>query len=199
MKTKTFAKEGYFQLFLVAVVLLLISCDSNPKTEDTKDIATEQNDAKFDDKEAQNDAEFLVNAAEINLEEIQLSHLAQTKGNSTHVKELGMLLESSHTKILSELKSMAQSKVISIPTSETENAQKAYKQLNEESAGNFDKSYADMMVEKHKDAIAVFEKASTNCNDIDIKNWATQTLPEIRTHFDNALICQKKSDQMHGK
>jgi hypothetical protein len=36
-----------------------------------------------------------------------------------------------------------------------------------------------MMVSGHKDAIATFEKASTDCNETDIKNWATATLPEL--------------------
>jgi hypothetical protein len=36
-----------------------------------------------------------------------------------------------------------------------------------------------MMVSGHKDAIATFEKASTDCKGTDIKNWATATLPEL--------------------
>jgi hypothetical protein len=35
------------------------------------------------------------------------------------------------------------------------------------------------MVSGHKDAIATFEKASTDCNETNIKNWVTATLPEL--------------------
>ena len=69
--------------------------------------------------------------------------------------------------------------MISIPTTPTDNAMDAYKKLNDKSGNDFDKAYADMMVSGHKDAIAVLEKASTDCNDTDIKNWTTATFPEL--------------------
>ncbi len=36
----------------------------------------------------------------------------------------------------------------------------------------FDKAYCGMMVDTHKDAIALFEKGSAEVNDTDVKAWA---------------------------
>lgn len=190
-------KSLTFQAIVITAILFgASSCMDNKKPEDTKDVAEEHNEAKFDNNKQEKDAEFLVKAAEINLEEISLGQLAQQNGRTTHVKELGKMMEDAHTKSLNDLTALAKKKMITIPTSPTNNSQEAYKKLNEKSGNDFDKQYADMMVSGHKDAIAVFEKASTDCNDSDIKEWATAMLPNLRTHLDHAIDCQKKCEKM---
>lgn len=196
MKKTSYIKEALLQVTFVTTIFLIASCGYSQKTKDTKVVAEEQNEAKFDNNKQEKDAQFLVNAAEINLEEIQLGQLAQQKGGTMHVKELGKMMEDAHTKSLNDLRALATSKMITIPTSPTENAQEAYKKLNEKSGNDFDKAYADMMVSEHKDAIAAFEKASTDGNDSDIKNWATVSLPNLRTHLDQSIDCQEKCDKM---
>ena len=142
------------------------------------------------------DAQFLVNAAEINREEISLGQLAQQKSNISHVKELGKMMEDEHTRSLAALTELAYSKNISLPTSQTENGQIAYKKLNETSGSDFGKEYSDLMVSAHKDAIALFEKASTECTDPDIRVWASTMIPSLRTHLDHSLMCQKECEKI---
>jgi len=168
----------------------------NNKPEDTKDIAKEHNDAKFEKESSETDAQFLVNAAEINMEEINLGKLAQENGKMNHVKELGKMMEDAHSKSTYELTNLAKTKNITIPKSPTDKAMKAYKTLSNKSGINFDKSYSEMMVNGHKDAIAIFEKASTDCTDPEIKAWAFSTLPALRKHLDHAMLCQKEYDKM---
>ena len=195
MKKFNYFNQSLLQVTIVTAILLIVSCTNNQKPEDTKVVAEEHNDAKFDDKKQEKDAQFLVNAAEINLEEIQLGKLAQQIGRTTHVKDLGKMMEVAHTKSLNDLTALAKSKMITVPTSPTDKAQDAYKKLNEKSGKDFDKAYADMMVSTHKDAIDVFEKASTNSDNADIKNWATVSLPDLRLHLDKAIDCQKKCNK----
>jgi len=180
---------------LIAAIIGTSSCMSN-KPEDTKEVAEEKNEQKFDNNNNEKDAQFLVNAAEINQEEISLGQLAQQKGGFSHVKELGKMMEEEHTKSLADLTALAQTKNISLPTSQTENGIDAYKKLNNKSGNAFGKEYSSMMVKGHKKAIELFEKASTDCTDPDIKAWATETLPTLRTHLDHALMCQKECDKM---
>lgn len=186
--------------FKVLLILLfsitVVSCSNSQKGEDTKEIAEEHNDAKFEDNDKEKDAQFLVNAAEINLEEISLGQLAQKNGNTADLKELGKMMEAGHTKSLTELTLLAQQKLITIPTSSTNDAQESHKKMDKKSLENFDKEYCDKMVKSHKDAISLFEKASTESTDSDIKAWATLTLQELRTHLDHALTCQQKLEKM---
>lgn len=182
-------------ILLLAVIISTSSCMNN-NSKDTKAVAEELNQAKFEKISNENDAEFLVNAAEINMERISLGQLAQQKGTMNHVKELGKMMDDEHTKSLADLTELAKTKNISLPTSQTENGKDAYKKLSEKSTKNFDKAYADMMVNEHKTAIELFEKASTDCTDPDIKAWAAATLPTLKIHLDLSLMCQKECEKM---
>lgn len=198
-KLNRFLKSRVFELTFasIAVTLLLLTVSSchNEKPEDTKDVATEHNNAKFDNAK-EDDAKFVVNAAEINLEEIHLGQLAQNNSMDADVKGLGKMMETDHTKALSDLQALAAKKQITIPTTITDNGMSASKKLMELKASKFDKEYCDMMVKGHKDAIGKFEKASTDANDLDIRNWALAMLPALRTHLDHAITCQKKLEKM---
>lgn len=196
MKKTGYFKGALLQVSFVAVILLLAACSNNQKPEDTKDLAEEQNDERFDNNQQERDAQFLVNTAESNMLEIRLGQLAQQKGQTTHVKELGKMMEAAHTKSLNELTALAKSKMVTIPTSPTDNAQDAYNNLNEKSGNDFDKAYADKMVSEHKDAISAFEKVSADGNDTDIKNWATASLPGLRTHLQHSIDSQMKFADM---
>jgi putative membrane protein len=183
-------------LTFVSAILLFASCDYSQKSAGTKDIEQEHNDAKFDNNKKENDAQFLVNAAEIDLEQIQLGQLAQQKGITSEVKELGKMMEDTHTKLLNDLTALAKGKMISMPNSSTDNALNAYKTLNAKTGDDFDKAYADMMVNKHKDAIDAFVKASTESYNSDIKNWAKITLTDLRSHLNYSIDCQIRTDNM---
>ena len=180
----------------IAFISSLSSCSDPSKPDDSKALAEEHNDAKFNDNKMENDAQFLVNAAEINLTEIQLGNLAAEKGIMKEVKDLGKMTADAHSKSLDELKGLAAKKSVTIPTSLTEEAQNSYKKLNDESGKDFDKEFCDMMVNEHKDAIEKFEKAAEKSSDTDIKNWANSTLPALRKHLDQAVTCQDNFKKM---
>jgi putative membrane protein len=196
MKTTNYFKQALLLVTFATAVFLITSCSNNQKPRDTKIIAEEHNDAEFDNNRHAKDAQFLVNAAEINLEQIQLGKLAQQVGRTTHVKELGKMMEDAHTKSLNDLTALANSKMITIPASPTDNTKEEYKKLNEKSGNDFDKAYADMMVRSHKDAIEIFEKASIDSYNTDIKNWASLALPDLRSQLDKSIDCQEKCSKM---
>lgn len=197
MKNFSYIKRALLQSTFILAALIISSCTETQQPEDSKTVAEEQNDAKFDTYKQEKDAQFLVNAAEITLEEIQLGQLAQQKGKTKHIKDLGVMMTDAHNKSLIDLTALAKNKTVSIPTALTDNARDAHKELNNKSGADFEKAYADLMVSRHKDAIAVFEKASTDCEDTDIKNWASATLPVLRKHLDHSMDCQKKLSTMY--
>ena len=196
MKNITHFKTAMLQATVIAAVLVGTSCSSNDDKKDTKDVAEEHNEKKFDDTDKEDDAKFLVNAAEINLEEILLGKLAQHNSTVIDIRELEKMMEVEHTKCLNDLTNLANEKSISIPTSATDNAEDAYKKLSDKSGNDFNKAYCDMMVKGHKDAIEMFEKESLKSNDTDIKEWAIATLPDLRRHLDHAIKCQKECEKM---
>lgn len=195
MRKMNNVKAVLFQATFVASILLGASCENESSTNDTKAVAEAYNEEKFDDNKDQKDAQFLVDAAELNLEGIHLGQLAQKKGTTAHVKELGTMMVDSHTASQKDLASLAKRKSMNIPTSPTDNAKDAYTKLDEKSGKDFDKAYADLMIKKHEEAIETFEDASANRNDLDIKNWANETLPELRKHLEHSEECKNKTDK----
>ena len=188
----------FLQIAILTVISFTIfSCDNKAKTEDSKEVAEDRNDATLEGRKNENDAEFLVDVAEINQEEINLGKLAQEKGSMTDVKELGKMMVAAHTKAYADLTALASQKSISLPASKTEDVNEAYTKMSEKKSGkDFDKEYCDMMVDGHKEAIDKFEKASNNSVDPDIKMMATNMLPELRKHLEMAEMCQKKCEAM---
>ena len=196
-KSKTLQSVILQLAFITFISFSIVSCDNKAKTEDSKEVAEDQNEAKIEGTKNENDAEFLVDVAEINQEEINLGKLAQEKGSMTDVKELGRMMEMAHTKAMTDLSALAMQKSISLPETKTEDVNEAYKKMTEKKSGKeFDKEYCDMMVDGHKKAIEKFEKASTNSVDSDIKMMATNMLPDLRKHLEMAEMCQKKCEAM---
>lgn len=175
---------------IVFLMLTLASCNRT-KSNDTKEIAEEHNEAKFANLK-EDDAKFLVNAEEINLEEITLGRLAHTRGLSAQIKELGEMMVTEHTKASSDLQALATQKQVTLPATLTNDGESANKRLMDNKLSDFDKEYADMMVSGHKDAIDKFEKASTDCTDPDIRNFASSMVPKLRQHLDAFVTIQKQ-------
>jgi len=142
------------------------------------------------------DAKFLASAAEINLEEIQLGQLAQKKSTMMDVQELGKMMETEHSKSLSDLTALAKKKGISLPQSVNSQAKEEYKELNGKSEKKFNDEYCELMVKGHKQAIALFETASKDSKDSEIKAWAAATLPALRMHLEHAKMCKVKCEKM---
>lgn len=186
---------GFFYCsFLLLTAIGFASCNSDGKNADTKEVAEDKNEAKFD-KPKEDDAAFLVSAAEINLEEIDLGNLAQQKATMAEVKDLGKMMQTEHSKALSDLQALAAKKQITIPSSLTEKNIDTKKDLNEKTGMNFDKKYCDMMVDGHKEAIDKFEKAASNANDEEVRTWAKSMLPSLRTHLEHSITCQKNCEK----
>ncbi len=196
MKRTSLLSKALLGAAVVTLSFGIQSCKNETKTEDTKEVAEDENEAKFDDvnDEKESDSDYLVAAAEVNMEEIELGKLAQMKSTNADVKALGKMMEDAHTKALAELKATASKKNISIPESSTEKVQDAYKDLNDKTGHDFDKAYADMMVDGHEKTIDKIEKASEKANDPDIRMWAANMLPELRTHLEHAKMTKEKVD-----
>lgn len=199
MKRTNYFRNTLLQATFVASVLLISSCGANKKTENPGVVAEEHDEAKFDGNNHTQDALFLVNAAEINLEEIKLGELAQKNGRTTYVKELGKMMGAVHTKSLNDLTVLAKIKKMSIPASPTDHSQEAYKKLKDKSGADFDKAYAELMVSEHINVIATFEKVATEGNDTDIRNWAIVSLADLREHLAYSIDCQNICNELKFK
>ncbi|MEO8239701.1 MAG: DUF4142 domain-containing protein [Flavobacterium sp.] len=178
------------------ILLSLNSCKNETKQEDPKEVAEDQNEAKFDDSNSkENDSEFLVDATEINLEEIAIGQLAQQKSTNPEIKKFGKMLVDDHTKLSGEVKTVAQTRNFSLPTSITEDGKEEYDKLNEKSGLDFDKKFVDMMIDGHEKAIDKFTSASKKSNDEEIKTWASNNIASLTAHLQHAKLLKQDLDK----
>lgn len=179
-------KKITLSAFFLASMLVFSSCGSSEKKEDSKEMAEDQNEEKFDDTKLEDDTEFAVEAADGGMIEVQLGELAEKNGMSKGVKDFGKMMVKDHSKANEELKALAEKKNITLPTMVSEDKQKMYNELAAKTGADFDKAYVSAMVDDHKEDIKAFEKASTDCKDADIKTWAGEKLPTLNHHLETA-------------
>jgi putative membrane protein len=198
MKNSIKLSTVFLQIFsLLAVVfgaafLFSGSSCNTFKGRDSKTVACELNEEKFDNPEDKKNAAFLVNAAEIHLREIHLAQLAQQEAKHIDVKELGKMMEKVNSNALNELAKLADKKSIAIPSSATIEGLQAAEFLHKQTEHAFDKEYCDMMVVSQKRVIKMFEEIVDESEDAEVKIWAFCALPSLRKHLEYALTCQKK-------
>lgn len=185
---KLFKTHAISATFIVGVAINMLSC--NMGQDDSKKLAEKQNKENLESRLEEKDAQFLVDLAEINMEEIQLGQLAQSKSTNKEVKDMGKMMEDEHTKALNELKEIASKKGIIIPASPTEEVKNSYEKLSKKDETQFNEDYCDKMVKGHKDAIDKVEKAATGSTDQEIKTWANSALSDLKKNLDHAMTCQ---------
>lgn len=178
------------------LVIFLNSCKNETKQEDPKEVAEDTNEAKFDSiADKKDDSEYLVDIAEVNLAEIEIGKLAQQKSTNPEVKKFGKMLVDEHTKSAGEVSALAKSKNFTLPTSLTEEGQEEYKKLNEKSGLDFDKKFADMMIDGHEKAIEELQKAIKDAKDQDIKLWASNNIAPLTAHLEHAKLLKQELDK----
>ena len=194
--------KNYAWIILAAAALFVFACK---KTENVDNTATTSTSTSMTDTSAtttttgtaattlsKDDQDFATKAAQGNMAEVNGGTMASTKGTSPDVKNFGNRMVNDHGKALDELKKLAQTKGITLPTDVNADQKAEADKLSKLSGKDFDKEYTDAMVKDHEEDVAEFDKASKNAQDPDLKAWAAKTLPVIQDHL-------KMAKEMVGK
>lgn len=131
---------------------------------------------------SEKDKKFAAEAAQGGLMEVKLGELAQANASSPKVKELGNHMINDHSKANDELKMLATTKNIPLPTTMSDKGQKTYNKLAKKQGVEFDKAYTKCMVKDHKKDIGEFKKEEKNTSDQELKAWVSKTLPTLEHH-----------------
>lgn len=181
---------------LLASVLFMASCsDSRKANDDSKDVAQEENKDKFKGTDVKGDAEFAVKAADGGMLEVRLGELAQQKGVSSEVKELGKMMAEDHGKANEELKALAQQKNISLPATLSEDCQKKFDDIAAKSGEDFDDAFTDFMVKDHKKDLDAFKDEAEKGDDPDLKTWAAGKVSTLEHHLAMSESAEKAVDE----
>jgi putative membrane protein len=164
-------------LFAGTALLALATTTSSWAQSRTQSVVTQSGSA---------DLEFILEAAQGGMGEIELGKVAVQQGTSDEVKKLGQRMVDDHGKGGAELKTIAQRRGITWP-SDLESKDKAMMtRLSKLHGATFDRTYIRNMVADHKQDLSAFRRESTSGKDPEVKAWAARMLPTLEEHLKEA-------------
>ncbi|BDC50004.1 hypothetical protein F183_A23200 [Bryobacterales bacterium F-183] len=136
-----------------------------------------------------NDKEFVMKALKGGMKEVQMGQLGQKRATNPEVKALAKTIIEDHSTANRELKALAKKKGITVPPDKQMVVPD--EGMSARTGNEFDRAFAQAMVDDHKADIAEFEKAAQSATDPDIKSWAAGKLPTLRAHLEKAQMLAK--------
>jgi putative membrane protein len=131
------------------------------------------------------DQNFLKQAIQGNLAEVELGKLAQEKSMNDRVRSFGDTLVKDHSAGNEKATEVASAVGVTAPTEPSKKQKMMYDRLSKLSGSAFDRQFARMMVDDHQKDIKEFEKEAKSSNE-QIAGFAKDTLPTLQKHLDTA-------------
>lgn len=194
--TLTLCAAGLFALGLGACSSTNTSTEDTATTKTAESITAQDPSAAARTREVNRGTEmaadmdttsFPMMAASSEMFEKVSSELVQTRGSNQEVKNYAQHMITEHAKTTQELQSLVARKNITMPTSLAPAHQRMLNHLNDsKDTRKFDERYMEAQVMAHQQAVALYEDASKNEADADLRAFAAKTLPALRMHLDMA-------------
>lgn len=132
------------------------------------------------------DTTFAKKAAQDGLAEVQLGKIAQKRASDPAVKSYAEQLVASHSNANNKLLSIAKAEGIKLPNALSKEDQKLKTELNKLSGAQFDKRFMEAQIDHHQKAVDLFTQESASGKSPQLKQFATDTLPHLQSHLDQA-------------
>jgi putative membrane protein len=136
-----------------------------------------------DAKLGHGDKKFVEDAAQGGMAEVQFGQLAAQKAQNPEVKQFGQKMVDDHSKANDQLKSIASSKGVDLPTDLKGADKREHDRLSKLNGADFDREYMKHMVSDHKKDVSDFQKEAKSGKDADVKTFASTTLPTLQQHL----------------
>ena len=130
---------------------------------------------------------FVTTAAMTDMFEIQAGQLAQQKADDSAYKDFAQMIVGDHTKTTDQLKSMApQLQGVQLPQQLDATHKAKVDKLSSASGAAFERQFKTEQTQGHKQAIQEFQTYAKSGDNAELKAWAEQTLPALKTHLQHA-------------
>jgi putative membrane protein len=138
------------------------------------------------------DTAFAMKAAQGGMAEVKLGQLAVEKASSPDVKAFGQKMVDDHTKLNDQMKQVATTENMTLPTDIDAKDQAEYDKLSKLSGAEFDKAYMKSMVKDHTEDVKEFQKEANSGKDPQLKHLASTALPILQSHLQMAKETEAK-------
>ncbi len=156
---------------------------STDRNSDRTYTSSDRNDAG---KLSRSDANFVRESAQGGMMEVKLGQTAKDHGQSADVKNYGEMLVKDHTKANDKLSQLAGQKGVNLAKDMEAKHTDMIKDMEQKSGADFDRAFIEHAIKDHRKDISKFESASRSLNDSELKAFATETLPTLRHHLNEA-------------
>ncbi len=129
------------------------------------------------------DQQFMTEAAQANMAEIEIGRLAEERASSPDVKNFAREVVQDHQKANDQLQQLASSCGVSLPSSVSSEDAALKSRLAALSGSDFDKQFVESMLKGHKEVIAKFDEEAAHGSDPSVKSYAEGTLPVLQNHM----------------
>jgi putative membrane protein len=137
------------------------------------------------------DKDFVQEAMQGDMAEIQLAQLAQQKASSEGVKQFAQRMITDHTKLDAQIKPIAQQLGVTPPANLDSKHKALQTKLEGLSGAEFDKEYIKAMVTDHREDLSKFRQEASSAQNPELKNAASQASPIIAEHLKMAENLEK--------
>ncbi len=127
---------------------------------------------------------FVTNAAIGDMYEIQAGQIAQKKGQSQAVKDLGKMLVTEHTAMANEMKPLVTAAGKTAPTGLDERRKGMIDNLNAAPAADFDNVFLSQQEAAHNEALTLLQGYADNGDDAGLKAGAAKGVSKVQAHLD---------------
>jgi len=137
-------------------------------------------------------SKFLVRAANDGKAEVRMAELASGKSSRDDVKRLSTMLIEHHNQANERVRTLAMERSVTLPDSVSEDKMKAYQDLSKKTGKDFDRKYVNTMIDDHQNDIKAFEEAVEKSGDDQVRSFAQNTLPLLRSHLDSLKVLKDR-------
>lgn len=135
----------------------------------------------------QTDKRFVTEAANAGVYEVQAAQVAAKKAQNPQVREYAEMLVRDHEKSNEELRKLAATQSMELPRELPHELRGRVQGLERAKPAGFDKQFLGKVgLDDHEKAIKLYQRASDESTNPELKAFAKDSLPELRKHREQA-------------
>jgi putative membrane protein len=188
-------------LLIACLAAALIGCETEQKQQSANAPPDQQNNFRAQPASARMEAQvetptndasnpnmmdsrtFIQEAASSSWFEVKSAELAKQRATSDRTKVFADHLMQDHQKANDDLAKIAEKQKFELAKDLQPNEKATLDKLTSVPGTNFDAEFVQAQLKAHQQAIQLFEKASKNLQDKQLKEFAEQYLPMLREHL----------------
>jgi putative membrane protein len=144
------------------------------------------------------DMEFANKAAAAGKAEVELARVGTEKAMNPDVKTFADRLVQDHTKANDQLTEIMRTKGMEMPAEAPTEAKAEHDRITALSGNEFDREFMRHWVSSHEKGIELYSTEAETGQDPELKQFATDTLPTLQEHLDEAKRVESGLQQVAG-